>query len=429
MRRSTVTILSLLVASAVSYAQNPISPEGVYIADPTARVDRDGTMYVYGSLDVSPRGYCSERYHVLFSKDLKSWTLKKDSFVNDKTLFAPDMIRKDDTYYLYYDIPTGEEFVAVSDSPVGPFKDGVRIEGPMGIDPNIFVDDDGQAYYFWGQFAAKGAKMNPDMKTIDMSTMVDSLVTEEKHHFHEGSFVFKRGKYYYFTYADIGRQGRPTCIGYAMATSPFGPYEYKGVIVDSDACDRAVWNNHGSIVEYDGKWYVLYHRSTGGTNTMRKACIEPISFREDGTICEVEMTSQGAAGPLDAYSGIAARRMCILSGHACVKLEEGRTDHEILTSIENGDMVAYKYLDFGKKTPERFTARVRGTGGARIGVTFDQRYLGSSCTLELPASKGDWMEISCEIPPEAKHQGVHAIWLSFAVPESGFLDVDWFRFD
>ena len=250
MMRRTISILSLLFAVTLN-AQNPISPEGVYIADPTARVDRDGRMYVYGSLDVNPDYYCSDHYHVLFSGDLRNWTLRENSFKSELTLYAPDMIRKGNTYYLYYDDPSGAEWVATSDSPTGPFRNGLRIEGPKGIDPNIFVDDDGQAYYFWGQFAAKGARMNPDMKSIDLSSVVDSIVTEKEHYFHEGSFVFKRNGYYYFTYADISRKGRPTCIGYSMATSPLGPYEYKGVIVDNDGCDPSVWNNHGSVVEFD----------------------------------------------------------------------------------------------------------------------------------------------------------------------------------
>ena len=428
MRRSLFLLSAFFTLSLL--AQNPISPEGVYIADPTARVDRDGKMYVYGSLDVNPDHYCSDHYHVLYSKDLGNWTLRENSFRSERTLYAPDMIRKGDTYYLYYDDPSGAEWVATSDSPEGPFKDGGRIEGPKGIDPNIFIDDDGQAYYFWGQFSAKGAKMNPDLKTIDPSSVVDGIVTEKEHYFHEGSFVFKRGGYYYFTYADISRKGRPTCIGYSMATSPLGPYEYKGVIIDNDGCDPAVWNNHGSVVEFEGKWYVLYHRSTGNGVTMRKACIEPISFREDGTIREAEMTSQGASGPLDAYSVIPARRMCLVRGNARVHLEEGRTDHEILTQIHDGDEVAYKYLNFGDRQPTRLTVRVRSRKrGGRINVLFDQLFHGAAMTVNVPKSKSRWTEVSCEIPPSAEHQGVHSIWLTFSASKSGSMDLDWFRFE
>lgn len=84
--------------------------------------------------------------------------------------------------------------------------------------------------------------------------MVDGLVTEKDHYFHEGSFVFKRGKYYYYTYASIRRQHQATCLSYAMSESPLGPYVYKGEIIDNAGCDPAVWNNHGCVVEFNGRW-------------------------------------------------------------------------------------------------------------------------------------------------------------------------------
>lgn len=428
MRRIFCLFLFAAIAVALD-AQNPISPEGVYIADPTARVGKDGKMYIYGSLDIVPGSYCSDHYHVLSSKDLRTWKLHENSFKWETTLYAPDMIRKGRTYYLYYDDPSGGEWVATSGSPTGPFRHGTRIEGPSGIDPNIFIDDDGQAYYFWGQFSAKGAKMDPDMKTIDKSTLVDGIVTEKQHYFHEGGFVFKRGKYYYYTYADISRQGRPTCIGYSMATSPFGPYEYKGVIIDNAGCDPEVWNNHGSVVEFDGRWYVLYHRSTRGGVTMRKACIEPISFREDGTIIEAEMTSQGAAGPLDAYAKLDARRACLLHGNVRVSLEEEGKTHEVLAGIKDGDRAAFKYLDFGEKGPGRMLLRVRSVKGGKVYMSFDQSFYAAAAQADIPSGGDGWTTVSCEIPPEAGHRGVHAVWLAFSVPGQGTAELDWIRFE
>jgi hypothetical protein len=73
-----------------------------------------------------------------------------------------------------------------------------------------------------------------------------------------------------------------------MSTSPLGPYEYKGVIIDNAGCNPGNWNNHGSIVQFGDNWYVLYHRSTHGSRQMRKACIEPITFNEDGTYSFVD---------------------------------------------------------------------------------------------------------------------------------------------
>lgn len=425
--RNLLLLGALLLLPFSAAAQNPISPMGVYIADPTSRVwQKDGRLFIYGSTDTIPQGYCSKTYHVLTSDNLKDWMLHPNSFRNAEVLFAPDVMKKDDTFYLYYDIPNGDEFVATSDSPYGPFRDGVKIEGPKQIDPNIFIDDDGQAYYFWGQFSAKGAKMNPDLKTLDWSTMQDSLVTEAEHGFHEGSYVIKRGKYYYYTYADISRRGRPTCLGYAMSTSPMGPYEYKGIIIDNYRCDPETWNNHGSIVEYKGRWYVLYHRSTHASRSMRKACIEPIRFNADGTIDEVEMTSQGAAGPLDAFAETDAARACWMMGHVRIQRRADQPEREELGGIRSGDIAAWKYLDFGKKGANRFQVRMKseqaGTLLVRIGGP-DGQIVGK---LSIPAHTG-WSTYETEC---RKVTGVQSVWLEFhgGAADKDLCSVDKFRF-
>src|SRR3990172_4042511 len=99
-------LLTLVLYSGVSYAQNPITPAGLYIADPSAHVWPDGKMYIYGSLDESPQYYCSWKHHVLVSEDLKTWKVLKDAFsskgdgdavpYNDDLLFAPDCAAKKD---------------------------------------------------------------------------------------------------------------------------------------------------------------------------------------------------------------------------------------------------------------------------------------------------------------------------------------------
>ena len=422
-----VCIVIGLTALSVS-AQNPISPQGVYIADPTARVDSDGQLYVYGSLDESPDYYCSQRYHVLSSSDLRQWTLHRDAFSWKDRLYAPDLMRRDSTYYLYFDDPQGNEFVASGSSPTGPFTNATRIDGPQQIDPNIFIDD-GQAYYFWGQFAAKGAKMNADMRTLDLTTLRDSIVTERVHHFHEGSYVVKRGPYYYFLFADISRRGRPTSLGYAMSTQPLGPYEYKGIIIDNYGCDPETWNNHGSLVEYNGQWYVLYHRSSHRSRTMRMACIEPITFNADGTINEVEMTSQGAAPPLDAFTRTDAFRACLMHGAAIEAPPQPSPKGEgvplaVAAPSPFGEgwggappWALWRYLDFGRGA-RRLTLCLEAHAEGKIVVLADSlngRLLGE---ISVQVQDG-WQEVSMRI---RKIRGVHALYLSFEPTEAGHCD-------
>lgn len=314
-----------------------------YIPDGEAHVMPDGKVYVYGSWDKYNNKWCSEEYKVLCSEDLINWSESQVSFsiedvpwkdeitlpeylktgksyddlppeistfvpkaakiipfrifkkilkkvvegqFKDKKLFAPDCIYKDGKYYLFFCLSDGTEGVATSDSPIGPFTDAVKLDA-SGIDPAVFIDDDGQAYYYWGQFSSFGAKLNPNMRSIDKSTIVEGLCTEAEHHFHEGSSMRKRGDTYYYVFADIS-SGKPTSLGYATSKSPLGPFTYQGVIVDNISLNHNSWNNHGSIENINGQWYVFFHVSTKG-KYMRRACMMPIEFDEKGLIKKVEL--------------------------------------------------------------------------------------------------------------------------------------------
>ncbi len=210
------------------------------------------------------------------------------------------------------------------------------------------------------------------MTEIDQSTIKDSLVTEKEHFFHEGGYMVKRNGIYYFVYAHMGRAGMPTCIGYATSKSPMGPFTYGGVIVDNDHCDPGNWNNHGSIVEFKGKWYVFYHRSSHNSVTMRRACMEPITFNEDGSINEVEMTTQGVAGPLNPLVKMDAERACLLTGN--VRIVAFTADNEELTGIRNEDKAGYKYFNF-EPGVDSITFRVApGKTGGKIDIGLDNRW-------------------------------------------------------
>ena len=433
-----------LFAAGLS-AQNPICPIGTYIADPSARVWKDGKLYIYGSTDEDPDYYCSHRHDVLYTSDLVHWKMEKNVFATkgendavketDSYLFAPDIMYRNGNYYLYFCTPSirYSEGVAVSKSPLGPFRDARKLNtGKYNeIDPTIFVDDDGQAYYYWGQFSLKAAKMKPGMTELDSTSIRDGVITSKEHFFHEGSFVFKRKGRYYVLYAHEGRRdNRPTCLGYATSDSPMGPFKYGGVVIDNFGCDPESWNNHGSIAEFKGQWYVFYHRSSQASVRMRRACMEPISFNEDGSIDEVEMTSQGAGKPLDAFSRIEAERACLLGGY-CRIMPALRSipENEAVTKIKSGDSATFKYLDFGKGTTG-FKARLRSFTGGFINIRLDDakgRIIG---TLQVPPKSGSvhYQEYSCKVDKAA---GVHALYLEFCGREQGtFLyDLDWLAFE
>jgi len=432
-------LLILLAFLSNVSAQNPIAGPGLYIADPSSHVWKDGRLYIYGSRDEDPAYYCSHDHYVLSTSDLIQWDVTPDAFASkgkndqvpysDDILYAPDCQYRNGTYYLYYCLAStvNTEGVATSDSPVGLFINGKVIDlgGINQIDPCVFIDDDGQAYYIWGQFSAKMAKLKPNMMEIDKSTIRDSILTEKDHFLHEGGYMVKRNGIYYFIYAHMGRAGMPTCIGYATSHSPMGPFQYGGVIIDNDHCDPGNWNNHGSIVEFKGKWYVFYHRTTHNSVTMRKACIEPISFNDDGSINEVEMTTQGVAGPLDALRRMGAERACLLEGRVFIRA--CAADNEELAGIRNRDKAGYKYLNFGQDVDSIAIRIAPGLNPGRIDIGIDNQWGPSIGYVDVPGS-GDgktWITLTGKIKPVT---GIHALWLRFGGQGEDLYKIDWFQF-
>ncbi|MBE0637350.1 MAG: family 43 glycosylhydrolase, partial [Bacteroidales bacterium] len=433
--KTALTFFSLVLVAMLASAQNPISPPGVCIADPTARVWNDGKLYIYGSVDESCAYYCSHHHHALVSADVLNWQLVENIFTskgegdgvtyNETVLFAPSAAYKDGIYYMYYCQPDREfaEGVATSASPTGPFTGGMPIDlkGYNQIDPDVFIDDDGTAYYLWGQFSLKMAVMKPNLTELLTETIKDSILTEGGHHFHEGAFMTKINGLYYLIYADISRGDIPTCLGYSTSKTPFGPYEYRGVIIDNNHCNPRNWNNHGSIAEFKGQWYVFYHRSTHGCNKMRKACVEPIEVLADGSIPEVEMTSQGAAPPIDATSRIEAEWACILNGN--LRIEQFEPNNEQLTQIYSGDKAAWKYIDFGQGV-DSITIRIKpGSKGGKMVASLDKPWHQRLALIEMSTEAGyEWQTLTF---PVDYTNGVHALWLHFYGEDGEMMELDW----
>ena len=273
-------------------------------------------------------------------------------------LYAPDALYWNGRYYLYFCLSDDTEGVAVSDCPAGPFHDARRLP-VSGIDPAVFLDDDGTAYYYWGQFSANVARLTPDRMGIEEGSIVEGVLTEREHHFHEGCSVRKWNSLYYCVFTDISR-GRPTCLGYATSTSPLGPFTYRGVIVDNRACDPASWNNHGSIQCFHGQWYVFYHRSSRGTQQNRRLCIEKIEILPDGTIPEVPMTSQGVGDPFGPGETIMGYQACGVQGTCCIDVDDSYG--EKLTHISAGDAAIFRYVKNSTSwTGIQLTTRGSGT--------------------------------------------------------------------
>ena len=332
---------------------NPILPLDTFVPDVEAHVWDDGRIYLYGSFDVpGERRYCSGEYHVYSSDDMARWTDHGVSFslawtkdgwaAGMDALYAPDCAYRNGKYYLYYCVPDGRCGAAVSGNPAGPFEDCGPMAHVHGIDPAVMIDGDGQAWFYWGQFdRVRAARLGDNMTEIDPATAVQPLSVKE-HEFHEGSSVKKIGGKYYFLYTDTHRHGgRATSLGYAVSDKPDRGFVYGGIVIDNFGCDPRTWNNHGSLCEFRGQWYVFYHRSTHAGEFSRHVCAEPVFFEADGSIREVKMTS----GLFRAGEVVPACRSAELAGDVRIAGDPDSAFGYALREIRDGDRALFRSVE------------------------------------------------------------------------------------
>jgi len=321
---------------------NPYLPSWEYTPDSEPYVFND-RVYVFGSHDrFNGHAFCLNDY-VCWSApldDVADW--QYEGVIYSKTedplnhagnmcLYAPDItVGADGRYYLYYVLDkVSIVSVAVCDTPAGKYGfygyvqyvDGTRLGERDGdqpqFDPGVLTE--GNKTYLYTGFCAVGDKSRKGaMATVlgpDMLTIVEEPVfispsepysegsSFKGHEFFEAPSIRKIGDTYYFIYSSIVMHE----LCYATSNSPTKDFEYKGVIVSNNdlhidsykPADKPMFyggNNHGSIVEMNGNWYVFYHRHTNGTSFSRQGSIEQIEILADGTISQVEMTSCGSNG-------------------------------------------------------------------------------------------------------------------------------------
>lgn len=438
MRLIRFQFIILLVFGCKLLAQNPIIPAGTYLADAAARVWKDGKLYIYSTKDETPEHMCSTNYDVISTSNLIDWDWNKNVFASkgendevpylDNLLYGPDCAFKNGKYYLYYCHQNkGKDMgVALSESPAGPFKNGQLLEGVSQMLPSIFTDDDGQSYLCYGFFSLHVVKLKSNMTEIQPETLNKAVLNEKDHLFHEGGQMLKRNGMYYMVYTQISRRGMATAIGYSISKKPMGPYKYGGVIIDNFGCDPNVWNNIGSVAQFKNNWYVFYHRSTHNSTSMRKLCIEPIRFNKDGSIPEVEMTTQGVSSPLNPFNQIDGASACYLTGK--VRIEHTSAENEELTRIENQNTAAYKYYNF-IKSPTRVTVKVTPHGGGQLQIFAGSLANTLLAVIQIPSGDGiDSKEITVAI--NTKVSGILPIFLRFYGKEdTNLFNLDWFRLE
>ncbi len=315
MKKHLLFVIVAALFAVTSYGQksagNPVF-EGNY-ADPEG-VIFGKTYWIYPTYSAPFRQQL--HFDCFSSKDLVNWT-KHERIIDQSSiswlrlaLWAPAALEKDGKYYLFFggnDVHQGEVGgigVAVADQPQGPFKDLLGkplindiVNGAQPIDQFVFQDKDGTYYMYYGGWGhCNVVKLADDFKSIvpfEDGTMYKEVTPKG---YVEGPFMFIRDGKYYFMWSEGGWTGPHYRVAYAIADSPFGPFERKGVILQQDP-EVATGAGHHSVIYNKKKdqYYIVYHRRPLGSNdgNNRVTCIDVMEFDKDGNILPVKMTFEG----------------------------------------------------------------------------------------------------------------------------------------
>ncbi len=307
--RFLFNFLILFLVNKNAIAQQPIIKH-LYTADPSVRVFKD-TLYVYTSHDkADAKWFNMSDWHVFSTTDMQHWTdhgviLSLDSIKwAKKYAWAPDCSFRNSNYYFYF--PTDRNYigVALAETPYGPFKDALNkplisrqtpgvVANRALIDPCIFTDEDNTPYLIFGQNDVNIVKLNDDM--ISFSDTVQTIKGASK--FFEAAWMHKYNGKYYLSYSGKNKLAARAKILYGTSDSPYGPFEYKGVLLGKVNSGT----NHASIAAYKGQWYLFYHTSDlylkynpkalkiGQKKWYRRSvCVDKLYYNEDGTIQKVK---------------------------------------------------------------------------------------------------------------------------------------------
>jgi len=433
-----------LLFTGTVVAQNPFIRDQ-FTADPSALVVGD-RVYVYPSHDIlatKDRGrmgwFCMEDYHVFSSPNLTEWTdhgvivtqnkvswVKPDSY----SMWAPDCIFRNGKYYFYFpttpaDTLYGKRFtvgVAVADKPEGPFMpQPLPILNVRGIDPNVFIDKDGQAYLYWSQGHIYGAKLKDNM--VELASEPKILGDLPDKGLKEGPYLFERNGIYYMTYPHV--ENKIERLEYATGDNPLGPFKIKGVIMDESPI--GCWTNHHSIISFKDQWYLFYHHNDYSPrfDKARSVRIDSLFFDADGSIKKVTPTLRGV-GVTDARQPIQIDRYSQLSdGASIVFLDTANTFKGWKTVFAKSNAwVQYNTVEFDKVLPDQILVKATSVKGGTLLIHADRA--NGPLLAELKIAPGqDWKITKAKI---AKLKpGIHH--LVIVSRNNNPVEVDWIQFE
>ena len=450
---ASTSLAVLMAVETACLAENPII-QTKFTADPAPMV-YSNTVYLYTSHDEDDaRGFTMYNWMCYSTTDMANWTdhgiiggvkepYKTFQWSDGNNAWAPQCIERKGKFYLYCPLPTKGRMaigVAVSDSPTGPFTDAIGkpliSRGNGGdYDPTVFVDNDGQAYLYWGgNGPCYYVKLNEDMVSYSGDIQVASIDvtgTPREASYTEGPWLWREKSHYYLAWAS---RCCPEGIGYGMSDSPMGPWKGKGTIMDPNNLSSG---NHPGIIDFKGKSYVfgfnyaLNWELTDVHRERRSICVAEMTYKEDGTIQKTPwFTQEGVAqvGTFNPYAQVDAATICYEKG-VKTKPRVGDQRGVYVTVNDNGAYIKIKGVDFGSRGATNFLASVAAeSGGATLTMRLDSEVGTAIGTLKVkPTGALDkWETQNCKITGA---RGVHDLYLKFFGNATPLMNVDWWKFE
>lgn len=419
-------------------AQRPII-QTKYTADPAPMVYND-TVFLYTTHDEDDaEGFKMQDWLLYTSTDMVNWTdhgvvasLKSFDWVKrDNGAWAEQVVERNGKFYMYCPIHGNGIGVLVSDSPYGPFKDPLgkplvwQKEHWDDIDPTVFIDEDGQAYMYWGNPNCYYVKLNEDM--ISYSGDIVKL-KETPEHYQEGPWFYKRNGHYYLAFASTCC---PEGIGYAMSDSPTGPWKTKGYIMRPTERTRG---NHPGIMDYKGKSYVFglnYDLLKLETNThyeRRSVSVAEMHYNEDGTIQEVPYwadTKLEQIGTFNPFRKVEAETMAWGYG---LKTAPNADKSLSVVDVNYGEYICVRGVNFGKNKARRFEVSALPLEGGNLKIRLDAPDGKIVGNVNIPQGNetSKYELYSCEVNAVS---GIHDLYLSFEGENNKDLfELDYWKF-
>ncbi|MEV0902960.1 family 43 glycosylhydrolase [Actinoplanes sp. NPDC049802] len=448
MLRRILWVVALVAACvavpSTARADNPIV-QTAYTADPAPLV-HNGRVYLYTGHDEDGSTYFTMKEWRLYSSaDMVNWTdhgspmsLSTFSWASADA-WAGHVVHRNGKFYWYVPVKnraTGRMAigVGVATNPAGPFTDalGRPLVENGEIDPHVLVDDDGQAYLYWGNPNLWYVRLNTDMisysggvNQIPLTTAGFGARTGNAARptlYEEGPWVYKRNGLYYNVFA---ARCCSEFIGYSTAPGPTGPWTYRGTVMPTQGSS---FTNHAGVIDFNGGSYFFYHNGAlpGGGGYTRSVAVERFSYQADGTIPAITMTTGGAPqiGTLNPYVRQEAETIAWSSGVETEPAGEGGMN---VGFLDNGDYIKVKGVAFGAGATS-FSARVASAaGGGRIELRLGgpTGTLAGTCTVPGTGGWQTWTSVTC---PVSGATGTQDLYLRFTGGTGSLFNVDWWQF-